>query len=69
MAILSSAIRRSHVMRRLLLKSVRPVGLENPTARLAAEGVSRRGIHATSVVKGDALDMADTFSRRHGKKL
>lgn len=30
-------------------------------------GLLRRGIHATSAVNGDALDMADTFSRRHGK--
>jgi hypothetical protein len=65
MAIISSAIRRSpQVLRNLLLNSGsirQQQQLLNPTALL------RRGIHATSAVNGDALDMADTFSRRHGK--
>ena len=66
MAILSSTIRRSHVLRRLLLNNNNgPIisRQNNPTALF----VARRGIHATSAVNGDALDMADTFSRRHGK--
>ena len=60
--ILSSNIRRSpQVLRRLLLNSGSIRQQQNPTSLL------RRGIHCTGVVNGDALDMADTFSRRHGK--
>jgi hypothetical protein len=58
--ILSSTIRRSpQVLRRLLLNS--------GSIRQQQDPLLRRGIHATGVVNGDALDMADTFSRRHGK--
>ena len=37
------------------------------TTRSSSIIISRRAIHSTSVVSGDALDMADTFSRRHRK--
>jgi hypothetical protein len=61
MAILSSVVRRSN-LRRLLLSRSSGSTQQNANALLL-----RRGIHATSAVNGDALDMADTFSRRHGK--
>ena len=60
--ILSSTIRRSpQVLRSLLLNNGSIRQQQNPSSLLG------RGIHATGVVNGDALDMADTFSRRHGK--
>ena len=60
--ILSSTIRRSpQVLRSLLLNNGSIRQQQTPSSLL------RRGIHATGVVNGDALDMADTFSRRHGK--
>ena len=71
MAILSSTIRRSHVMRRLLLDKcsngflMRQQQQQQQQYALAY----RRGLHATSATYGDALDMADTFSRRHGKYI
>jgi hypothetical protein len=66
MAILSSTIRRSHVMRRLLLdKSSNGFLMRQQQQQYAL--AYRRGLHATSAAYGDALDMADTFSRRHGE--
>jgi hypothetical protein len=67
MAILSSTIRRSHVMRRLLLDKSSNGFLTRQQQQQQYALAYRRGLHATSAVYGDALDMADTFSRRHGK--
>lgn len=69
MAILSSTIRRSHVMRRLLLdKSSNGFLTRQQQQQQQQYAVAyRRGLHATSAAYGDALDMADTFSRRHGE--
>jgi hypothetical protein len=67
MAIVSPSIRRS--LHRFLAQSL-------PRNANAAEFVGRYGvvvtssfsrIHSTRILSGDALDMADTFSRRHGK--
>ena len=69
MAILSPTIRRS--LHQLLARksSSKPLTNVNNAAslRIGTQYISRRSVHATSVVSGDALDMADTFSRRHGK--
>ena len=70
MAIISPSIRRS--LQRLLVQS----SSQNVNAFFFTESVfgrvatscSRRTIHSTRVLSGDALDMADTFSRRHGKR-
>ena len=43
------------------------LALGRVTATRSSSIISRRAIHSTSVVSGDALDMADTFSRRHRK--
>lgn len=70
MAILSSTIRRSHVMRRLLLDKSSNGFLMRQQQQQQQQQYAvayRRGLHATSAAYGDALDMADTFSRRHGK--
>ena len=69
MAILSSTIRRSHVMRRLLLdKSSNGFLMRQQQQQQQQYALAyRRGLHATSAAYGDALDMADTFSRRHGE--
>ena len=68
MAILSPSIRRS--LHRVLARtsSSKPLTNANNAAslRIGTQCISRRAVHATSVVSGDALDMADTFSRRHG---
>ena len=68
MAILSPSIRRS--LHQLLARtsSSKPLTNANNAAslRIGTQVISRRAVHATSVVSGDALDMADTFSRRHG---
>ena len=70
MAILSSTIRRSHVMRRLLLdKSSNGFLMRQQQQQQQYALAYRRGLHATSAAYGDALDMADTFSRRHGKYI
>eukprot|EP00585_Thalassiosira_rotula_P013497 CAMPEP_0196132250 /NCGR_PEP_ID=MMETSP0910-20130528/1958_1 /TAXON_ID=49265 /ORGANISM="Thalassiosira rotula, Strain GSO102" /LENGTH=1027 /DNA_ID=CAMNT_0041391847 /DNA_START=143 /DNA_END=3226 /DNA_ORIENTATION=+ len=62
MAILSTAVRRT--LHQLLGKYP-----NNANARVSvirgASAVSRRAIHSTSILSADALDMADTFSRRH----
>jgi len=67
MAILSPSIRRS-LHRVLARTSSKPLTNANNAAslRIGTQCISRRAVHATSVVSGDALDMADTFSRRHG---
>ena len=68
MAILSPTIRRS--LHRVLARtsSSKPLtNANNAALRIGTQCISRRAVHATSVVSGDALDMADTFSRRHGK--
>lgn len=36
-------------------------------ARLQQRGAMRRTFHATAALGGDALDMVDTFARRHRK--
>jgi len=68
MAILSPSIRRS--LHRVLARTSSSKPLTNannaPSLR-STQVISRRAVHATSAVSGDALDMADTFSRRHGK--
>lgn len=68
MAILSPTIRRS--LHRVLARtssSSKPLTNANNAALRSTQVISRRAVHATSAVSGDALDMADTFSRRHGK--
>ncbi|KAL3810403.1 hypothetical protein ACHAXA_007031 [Cyclostephanos tholiformis] len=67
MAILSSAIRRS-LPRVLARFTVNPSSNANAIfigPRGGGGGASRRTIHSTRILSGDALDMADTFSRRH----
>lgn len=62
MALLSTTIRRSNALLRLVLT--------HPKQRCDAAAVARvgvRALHATSAVSADALDMVDTFSRRHGE--
>jgi len=69
MAILSPTIRRS--LHRVLARTSSSKPLTNannaPSLRIGTQCISRRAVHSTSVLSGDALDMADTFSRRHGK--
>lgn len=74
MAILSPTIRRS--LYRVLAQQ--PPSPSSNKASSNALFVGRRGgfgslaprsIHSTCVLSGDALDMADTFSRRHGKHI
>ncbi len=67
MAIVSSSIRRS--LPRFLARTVSKTNA-NAVAVGRGRGASactRRTVHSTRVLSGDALDMADTFSRRHGK--
>ena len=78
MAILSPTIRRS-LNQVLAQASSRPLNKNVTTSKLSLAALrggrptgvtsSQRAIHSTSVVAGDALDMADTFSRRHGEFL
>ena len=77
MAILSPTIRRS-LNQVLAQASSRPLNKNVTTSKLSLAALrgrptvvtsSQRAIHSTSVVAGDALDMADTFSRRHGEYL
>ena len=70
MAILSPTIRRS--LHRVLARTSSSKPLTNANnatslTRIGTQSISQRAVHATSAVSGDALDMADTFSRRHGK--
>ena len=58
MTILSSVLRRPHTLRHLLTQS-----RSRPQHHAAVAAV--RAIHTTGVLSVDALDMADTFSRRH----
>ena len=70
MAILSPSIRRSlhRVLARTSSSSTPLTNANNAASlRIGTQCISRRAVHATSIVSGDALDMADTFSRRHGK--
>lgn len=60
MAILSSTVRRS--LHRVLASNL------SKNANAVSPSF-RRAIHATSALSADALDMADTFSRRHCKFL
>ncbi|EJK45128.1 hypothetical protein THAOC_36273 [Thalassiosira oceanica] len=53
MALLSSSIRRS------------PAALRHVLSSASGNAARARTIHSTSVACADALDMADTFSRRH----
>lgn len=50
----STVLTRSSALRRLL-------------ASKSYESFVRRSFHASSTLSGDALDMADTFARRHSK--
>lgn len=78
MANLSPTIRRS-LNQVLAQASSRPLNKNVTTSKLSLAALrgrpptvvasSQRAIHSTSVVSGDALDMADTFSRRHGEFL
>jgi hypothetical protein len=66
MAILSPTIRRS--LQRVARSSIKPSSNANAIfvdRRGGGDGASRRTIHSTRVLSVDALDMADTFSRRH----
>jgi len=69
MAIVSPSIRRS--LPRFLARTVSKTNANAIDVAVgrgrAASACSRRTIHSTRVLSGDALDMADTFSRRHGK--
>ena len=70
MAIVSPSIRRS--LHRFLAAQSLPQNA-NAAEFVGRAGVvvtssfPRRTIHSTRILSGDALDMADTFSRRHGK--
>jgi hypothetical protein len=66
MAILSPTIRRS--LYRILTQQS-PLSSSNALVVGRRVGFSGRSIHSTCVLSGDALDMADTFSRRHGKHI
>ena len=69
MAIVSPSIRRS--LHRFLAQSLpRNANAAEFVGRygvVVTSSFSRRTIHSTRILSGDALDMADTFSRRHGK--
>ena len=74
MAILSPTIRRS-LYRVLAQQSPSPSSNKASSNALFVGrrggfgSLARRSIHSTCVLSVDALDMADTFSRRHGKHI